>query len=88
MSLSRLCESLYPLNLNDEVGAPLRPSVVCAPAVGALSFAECGVFLPLAISRVILFGAKDAFRVIGAGASYVAVLLAVVALAYTRSPVV
>lgn len=86
--LSRLCKSLHPLNLSDEVGAPLRPSVVCAPAIGALSFTKSCVLLALAVSRMMLLSAKDTLRFVGTGVSYVAIFLAIVSLAYTRSPVV
>ena len=86
--LSRLRESLHPLNLVDKIGAPLRPSVIYAPAIGALSFTESYILFALVVPRVMLLSAKDTLRFVGTGISYVSIFLAVVTLAYTRSPVV
>jgi hypothetical protein len=88
VSFAHLREDLHPLDLLDEVGAPLRLSIVCAPAVGALSLGECRIFLPLAIPRVVLLSAEEAVGLVGTGASYVSIFLAVVALADTRSTVI
>jgi hypothetical protein len=86
--LPRLREGLYSLDLSYVVGAPFRPRVVCAPAIGARSFAECGILLALAIPRMMLLSAEDALGFVGTGVSYVSVFLTVVALAYTRSTVI
>lgn len=88
MPLSRLRENLHPLNLSNKIGAPLRPSVIYAPAISALSFTKCYVLLTLAVSRMILLSAKDTLSSARTGVSYISVFLTVVTLAYTRSTVV
>ena len=84
MPFSYLRKDLYPLDLFNKVGAPLRLSVIYAPVVSALSFSKCSVLLSLVVPRVVLLSVENALSFIRISISYISVALAVIALAYIR----